>query len=234
MKEILGEEKFINIIDAGVSDYESIYGLQKALVHKRRAGLICDTLILAEHTPVFTIGRTGSRKNLLIDEDTLKEKRIGLFEVDRGGDITFHGPGQLLLYPIIDLTARGRDLHKYLRMLEEIIVDLLSRYNIVGSRIPGATGVWVDRDRKIASIGIGVSRWVTYHGLSININTPLYYFDMIRPCGLAWCRMTSLESILKRQIDMKQAKRHLIESYEKISSMDKKTALLHQESIRSR
>ncbi len=214
----------IDVIDVGIKDYRDVYNLQKELVRKRQLGLIGNTLVLAEHFPVFTIGRRGSRDNLLLTEDGLRRMGIELIEVDRGGDITFHGPGQLVLYPIVDLREKKRDIHLYIRRLEEVIIDFLSRYDIRGRRRPGATGVWIDENAKIGSIGIGISKWVTYHGLSINVNNPLYYFDMIWPCGLPSVKMASIGSILKMNVNIDEAKNHLIASYEKISAMDKEEA----------
>lgn len=213
MIELCRSQKVIDIIDAGFAEYREVYNLQKELVRKRKAGLIGDTLILAEHPPVFTIGRRGSAANLLVSEGCLKENSLELIRVDRGGDITFHGPGQLVLYPILDLLGWGGDIRLYIRRLEDVMIDFLSRYNISGIRISGDTGVWIDKDTKIGFIGIGVSRWVTYHGLSINVNTPLRYFDMIRPCGLRRCAVASVSSILKKDIDAADAKAHLIDSF---------------------
>ncbi len=203
----------IETIDLGVSAYEEAYKLQRDLVRRRQAGIIADTLIATEHLPVFTIGRRGSRENLLVDDRYLAEKSIRLIETDRGGDITFHGPGQLVLYPIIDIARLGRDIHLFIRRLEEVIIDFLGRYDIAGFRVKGASGVWVGKDAKIGSIGIGISKWVSYHGLSVNIDTPPDYFGMIRSCGLSGCRMVSISSLLKRDVDGSEAKRGLVESF---------------------
>ena len=233
MMNVKDSQRAIEIIDIGIAGYREAYNLQRELVQRRRFKEVCDTLILAEHPPVFTMGRTGSKKNLLVSEDCLKREGIDFVETDRGGDISFHGPGQLVLYPILDLREWKRDIHLYIRCLEKVLIDFLFCYNITGLLINGATGVWIDKDTKIASIGIGVSKWITYHGLSININTPLYYFDMINPCGLATCKMTSLSQVLKRYIRPDEAKKYLIDSfknlfekdiYEEISVLDKEEA----------
>ena len=156
----------INIVNIGLKDYQETYKIQKELVKKRHEGKIPDTLILVEHPPVFTIGRSGSRKNIHVSLGKLKEEGIKIYEIDRGGDITYHGPGQIVGYPIIDLRKYGRDIHLYLRTLEKVLIKLLQDFSIEAGRIKGMTGVWVN-DKKIASIGIGVSKWVTYHGFCL-------------------------------------------------------------------
>lgn len=213
MIEVCKKEKLFDIIDTGIADYKQVYDLQRECLRKRQLNEIPDTLILAQHPPVFTIGRRGSRKNLLVSEDLIKRQGIGLTEADRGGDITFHGPGQLVLYPILDLNNWEKDIHLHIRRLEQVIIDFLAHYNIHGIRIPGLTGVWLKENKKIASIGIGISKWVTYHGLSININTPLSYFDMIKPCGLEACKITSVASALGRAVDINEAKEILTKSF---------------------
>ncbi len=204
-----------NIIDAGNLSYRDVFELQKELASKRITGDIKDSIVLAEHPPVFTIGRKGSLRNMLVDEEAMRDKGLELIRVDRGGDITFHGPGQITLYPIMDLKALKKDLNLYIRTLENAVMDFLSSYGIIPICIPGATGVWMDKYTKIASIGITVKKWVTYHGLSVNINTPLSYFDMIKPCGLEYCKMVSLASVLGRLIDMDNAKERLIDAFTK-------------------
>lgn len=203
------------ILDLGLIDYEVAYLIQKELVRTRKLGLIDDSVILAEHTPVFTIGRTGKRENLLAGEEILKKEEIKVLDVDRGGDITFHGPGQLVIYPIIDLRPRGRDLHRYIRDLEELAIGLLKEYSIFGERLKGKTGVWVD-GKKIAFIGIAASDWITYHGLSVNVNADLKFFSMIRPCGLEGVKTTSLSEILGRDVMMDGAKERLLYHFDSI------------------
>lgn len=173
----------ITISNLGLKDYQQTYKIQKELVKQRTAGKIPDTLILVEHPPVFTIGRSGSRKNILIPLVKLKEEGIKVYEIDRGGDITYHGPGQIVGYPIIDLKKYGKDIHLYLRTLEDVLIRLLKDFNISSKRIQGMTGVWI-KDKKIASIGIGVSKWITYHGFCLNIDPNMKHFAMINPCGL--------------------------------------------------
>lgn len=193
------------ILDLGLIGYGKAYDIQKELVLKRKSGEIEDSLILLEHRSVFTIGRRGDLKNLLVDADILKKEGIEVARADRGGDITFHGPGQLVLYPIVDLKERVRDLHLFLRDLEELAINFLSEYGICPRRRTGKTGVWVGPD-KISSIGIAASNWVTYHGLSININVDLKYFSMIYACGIKDAGAVSVASILNRRIAMSEAK----------------------------
>ncbi|MDB4349856.1 lipoyl(octanoyl) transferase LipB [Omnitrophica bacterium] len=216
MIEICQSQEIVDIIDIGIAEYRKVYDLQKELVRKRWSGIIEDTLVVTEHLPVFTIGRTGSKDNLLINPGDLAESGIDLIETDRGGDITFHGPGQLVLYPILDLSGFERDIRAYIKKLEEVIIDFLSRYNIAGLSVKGARGVWIDKNTKIGSIGVGITKWISYHGLSVNVNTTLGYFNMIRPCGLKDCMATSISSVLKKEIEMTEAKRYLVESFKKI------------------
>ena len=158
---------------------------------------------------MFTIGRRGDISNLLVGQDSLSGRGIRLVRTDRGGDITFHGPGQIIAYPIIDLKNRGRDLHRFLRDLERAAIDLLDDYLVEAGRVAGRTGVWVD-GAKVASIGIGSSNWVTYHGLSINVSCDLGFFEMIQPCGIEGARATSIENILHRCVSMEDARGRLV------------------------
>jgi lipoate-protein ligase B len=197
------------ILDLGLVDYQKAYRTQKEFVSRRKVGEIEDSIIIAEHNPVFTIGRSGERDNLLVDESYLNDIGAEVVDVDRGGDITFHGPGQLVMYPILDLKDRDKDLHKYLRKLEDVCIAFLTNYSIKGERSEGRTGVWVD-GKKIASIGIAASDWVTYHGLAINIDPDLKFFSMIHPCGMPGIEVTSLKKILNRDIMMADAKEKLV------------------------
>lgn len=167
-------------------------------------------LILCEHEPVFTIGKSGKLDHLLVSEELLKSKGISFYHSNRGGDITYHGPGQVTGYPIFDLDHFERDVHLYVRKLEEVIIMLLAHYNVIGIRIEGKTGVWIDGpiQQKICAIGVHLSRWVTLHGFALNVNTNLSHFDFIVPCGIrdentAVC---SMQSILKRELDLNEIK----------------------------
>lgn len=203
------------IFDLGLIDYEECYKAQRETVARRKLGEIGDTLILAEHNNVFTVGRTGCKANLLVDEAYLRQQGIKVLDVDRGGDITFHGPGQLVVYPVIKLKEKWRDLHKYMRNLEDVAIKFLKRYSVRSGRKPGRTGVWVS-GRKVASIGIGVSNWVTYHGLSVNIKPDLEFFDMIYPCGLRDARVTSLSALCGKEISMEEAKDAILSDFDSV------------------
>jgi len=208
--------KNIDVKRLGSMDYQAALELQLDYLEKRINGEINDTLIFLQHTPTITIGRKGNKDNLLISEKILKQKKIKYYEVNRGGDITYHGPGQLVCYPIIDLKNHTKDVHKYLRTLEQIIIDVLLEFDIEARRIEGLTGVFV-KNSKIASIGVGIKRWVTFHGLSLNINTDLSYFDFIVPCGLNNNPVTSIKSWNKLQdeIDLSIVEDHLIKGFTK-------------------
>ena len=177
----------------GLTDYTEAWELQRRLAADRAAGdLADDVLLLLEHPRVITLGRSSSDSNVLVSADLLRQRGVEVHEVERGGDVTYHGPGQLVGYPIIDLTRHKQDLHWYLRQLEEVLIRGLSGFGVVGRRVEGYTGVWVD-DRKIASIGVHVTRWVTYHGFALNANTDLADFDLIVPCGIDAVQMTSIK-----------------------------------------
>jgi lipoate-protein ligase B len=198
------------VIDLGLIEYEEAYAIQRNFVSKRRLGLIEDSLIIAEHHPVFTIGRSGSRENLLMSTAELLGKGVSVLRVDRGGDITFHGPGQIVAYPIVDLKNRDRDLHLYMRDLEEAAINFLRRYSIKAGKIAGRTGVWVD-DAKIAFVGVAASDWVTYHGVSVNIDVDMRYFSMMHPCGIRGLAVTDLKEVLGRRVDIPPARKYLAE-----------------------
>ena len=173
----------INIRHLGRIDYAAAFELQQSLVDQRKRGLIGDQLLLLEHPHVITMGRNGHMSNLLAHEDLLARAGIAFHPTDRGGDVTYHGPGQLVGYPILDLREWKRDVGAYVRSLEQTIIDTLADFGIAAGRIPKLTGVWVD-DRKIAAIGVHISRWVTSHGFALNVHTDLSYFQYIVPCGL--------------------------------------------------
>ena len=171
------------VLDLGRLDYADALAAQQRLVAERKEGLTCDHLLLVEHPHVITLGRNGRMENLLASDDVLSRAGISFFPTDRGGDVTYHGPGQLVGYPILDLREWRRDVGAYVRALEQSIIDTLADYGITAGRIPGLTGVWVG-ERKIAAIGVHISRWVTSHGFALNVTTDLSYFQYIVPCGL--------------------------------------------------
>src|SRR5438093_7964527 len=168
--------------------------LQESLVEARAAGATGDWVLFPDHPPVLTVGRSPSQGNIRAEPELLKARGIELFEVARGGDVTWHGPGQLVGYLILDLTSRDRDLHKFLRGIEQVMIDCLAELDIAAGRSQGKTGVWVAGE-KIASIGVAVRRWVSYHGFALNVNPDLSDFDLIHPCGLRGVRMTSLAKL---------------------------------------
>jgi lipoyl(octanoyl) transferase len=164
-------------------DYGAALELQQRLVAQRKQGLIADQLLLLEHPHVITLGRNGHMENLLAGDDVLRRAGIAFYPTDRGGDVTYHGPGQLVGYPILDLREWSRDVGAYVRALEQAIIDTLADFGIAAGRIPKLTGVWVG-EQKIAAIGVHISRWVTSHGFALNVTTDLSYFQYIVPCGL--------------------------------------------------
>jgi len=167
----------------GRIDYATAFELQQQLIAERKQGHICDQLLLLEHPHVITLGRNGHEENLLASEEILKRAGIAFYPTDRGGDITYHGPGQLVGYPILDLREWKRDVTAYVRGIEQVLIDTLAEFEIAADRVPKLTGVWVE-GRKIAAIGVHISRWVTSHGFALNISTELSYFQYIVPCGL--------------------------------------------------
>lgn len=205
------------IIDLGLVGYEECYKQQRETVALRKLGEVEDSIILAEHHGVFTVGRSGRKSNLLVDEEQLKKSGIKVLDVDRGGDITFHGPGQLVAYPVVLLKDKWRDLHKFMRSLEDVAIRFLKRHSITAERQPGRTGVWAS-GRKIASVGIGVSGWVTYHGISVNIKPDLEFFDMIYPCGLKDARMASVKSLTGKDVSMDSAKEAILSDFDDVFS----------------
>jgi lipoyl(octanoyl) transferase len=169
--------------DLGRLDYEAALALQKELVERRKRGEIPDQFLLLEHPHVITLGRNARGEHLLAGPEILARAGIAVYATDRGGDVTYHGPGQIVGYPILDLRAWKRDVVAYVRSLEQVLIDALARFAIRAGRLEGCTGVWVE-DRKIAAIGVHISRWITSHGFALNVTTDLDYFRYIVPCGL--------------------------------------------------
>ena len=196
--------------DLGLIDYKRAYILQKECVDELLGGGF-QSLLLCEHPVVLTLGRLADEKNNLISEDELIKRGIKVHHIDRGGDITLHAPGQLVIYPILNLTDFGKDLRRYLHRLEQVAIDLLGDFDIVGSRVSGQTGVWTG-ERKIASIGIGVRKWISFHGLAINVNMDLDLFSMIKPCGLD-VEMTSISEIKKKTVHMQKVKERIVDHF---------------------
>jgi lipoate-protein ligase B len=178
-------------------------------------GRIRDTLILLSHPPVITLGRGGDPTHLRASPEELESRGVEYVETDRGGDITFHGPGQIVGYTVVDLDGRGRDLHRFLRQLEEVLVQAVGEFGIQAHRVEGLTGVWVG-DAKIAAMGIRVTRWITHHGFALNVSTDLSYFDLIVPCGIAGRRVTSMEEVLGHPVDRSRVRDALDRSFRRI------------------
>ena len=210
----LQEDIFQNTIATKIQNRTAPPELQRQTQHH---------LLLCEHPPVVTIGKNANINNLLIPEDG--SNGVEVFHINRGGDVTFHGPGQLVGYPILDLDRIYTDIGRYLRDLEECIIRVLGDYEIQGERLPGATGVWLEpenpfRARKICAMGIRCSRWVTMHGFAFNINTDLDYFNLIVPCGISDKAVTSLEKELGRQVDMQEIRDRFLHHFARIFNME--------------
>ena len=193
----------IHAVNLGLTEYKSTWDLQRRIFELRVAGKVSDVLLLNEHNHVYTLGKSSDNNHLLATETELKSNGAEVFHIDRGGDITYHGPGQLVVYPILDLNNYYLDIHRYLRDLEEVIIRTLSEFGIRSHRDEKFTGVWVGSD-KIAAIGVKVSRWVTMHGFALNVNTDLTYFDRIIPCGIFHKGVTSLHRLLGKPVPMNE------------------------------
>lgn len=204
-----GERRRIDVVRLGRTDYRACWALQRRLQERRTEGGIGDTLLLTEHEPVITLGTTANRAHLLAPRETLSQAGIDVVDVDRGGDVTFHGPGQIVGYLILDLQQHTPDLHVYLRQIEELIIGTLCLYDVDASRMPGYTGVWVG-DRKICAIGVNVRRWVTMHGFALNVNTDLSSFRHIIPCGISGYGVTSLAELRGGPVALHEVEDNLV------------------------
>jgi lipoyl(octanoyl) transferase len=207
----------------GRTDYGSCWDLQRRLVRLRCAGTIPDTLVLTEHNHVYTIGKSGDDNHLLAGEDELRERGIAVYHNDRGGDITYHGPGQLVGYPIIDLREHVPDLHRYLRDIEQLVINVLAAYGVAGTRVPAYTGVWVAGD-KICAIGIKTVQWVTMHGFALNVSTDLSYFGRIIPCGIFERGVTSLESVLGYKVPIDEVADRVVTEFGRVFGLGMENA----------
>lgn len=231
----------VEVIDAGTLPYKEAWDLQtrlhKQLVDNKRAGYPETPrhyFILCEHPPVFTLGKSGLADHLILNEQELADHEIEFYKINRGGDITFHGPGQLVGYPILDLDLVFTDVHRYVRSLEEVIIRVLKHYDIIGSRSNLYTGVWVDSAKaldessKICAIGVHLSRWVTMHGFAFNVNTNLDYFNHIIPCGINDPNKTvcSLSSLLEKDVDLQEIKALVTTEFGVVFDLDTRSAPL--------
>lgn len=200
------------VINCGVCEYQSLWDVQKKALDARVEQIIPDVLLITEHPHVYTLGKTADPNHLVASKDYLSDKKIDVVKIDRGGGITYHGPGQLVVYPIISLENFGRDITKYLRMLESSIIDMLKEFGIDARHDPDYTGVWV-AENKIASIGIKVRKWVTMHGAAINVSTNLSYFDGIIACGIFHKGMTSISQLLHSEVALTQVAESFVRSF---------------------
>lgn len=203
----------------GLVDYAAALELQRERVAQRKAGTIPDTLILIEHPHVYTLGRNAQKENVLVSEEFLASRGAQVFTTDRGGDVTYHGPGQLVGYPILDLTQHRRDISWYMRSLEDVLIRTARDYGIEAERSAGCTGVWVGND-KLTAMGVHLSRWVTSHGFAMNVNTDMRYFEWIVPCGLQCKGVTSLEKLLGHPVKMEEVTARVVEHFGKVFGLE--------------
>ncbi|MBF88194.1 MAG: octanoyltransferase [Candidatus Marinimicrobia bacterium] len=205
----------LKLLDLDCREYREVWSLQKKMVQSRYRSLIPDTLILVEHYPVYTFGKNSNDNHLLGSRDN----NIPIYHTERGGDVTFHGPGQLVGYPIIDLHNHQKSITWYMRSLEQVIINTLKLYKIIPQRRKGLTGVWVG-DEKIAAFGVRLSRWVSMHGFALNVNTDLKFYDGIIPCGIFEYDVTSMAQILGHEMDMTKLKKVLINEFIKLFNFE--------------
>jgi lipoyl(octanoyl) transferase len=212
------------VADLGFLPYADALALQREVARARISGAIAeDVLLLVEHPPVVTLGRSSKQQHLLASPALLSARGIELFEVERGGDVTFHGPGQLVGYPVVDLKRHKQDLHWYLRQVEEALIRGLAPFGIVGERSAGQTGVWT-QGRKLASIGVHARDWVTWHGFALNVTTDLSYFDLMVPCGIAEVQMTSVAQEMGADAALdslgERTRRHVADAFAEVFALD--------------
>ena len=200
-------------------DYGEAYHIQKRLWSQKVEGQAADALLLLEHPPTFTIGKSGKLENLLLSKEELNNEGMSLFFTDRGGDITYHGPGQLVVYPIIDLKNRGKDIHRYIHDLEEVVIRTLADLSIEARRDEKNVGVWVGNE-KIAAIGVSVRKWIAMHGLSLNVNPTLEHFSFINPCGILDRGITSVSKVLSRDVPMEVVVKRLVNHFSEVFDAD--------------
>ena len=211
--------KKIIYCDLGSINYKEAWDLQKSILDLRYKNGIDDVLLLLEHPHTYTLGKTAHRENLISNIEYLQKNKISVYDIDRGGDVTYHGPGQIVGYPIIDLNNWEKDTHKYLRALEEIIIKTCKDYGIDATRKSEHTGVWIE-DRKVAAIGIKVSRWITMHGFAFNVNTDLNLFNGIIPCGIEDKDVTSLKRELNRDVELEEVKSTILKYFIELFEYD--------------
>ena len=211
-------EQFL-CVDLGQRSFDEVLSIQRRVVASRQAGNLPDVLLFVEHPPTYTLGRGGCRDHLLVDEAELERLGACWVETDRGGDITFHGPGQLVGYPVVDLRLWKRDVHAYLRALEQVLIESLEQFEIKAVRDPGLTGVWHSKG-KLAAIGVRVARWVTSHGFALNIHTDLRYFTHIVPCGIFGRKVSSMEDVLRQSVAVNLVKDSVSLAFSRVFERD--------------
>jgi lipoyl(octanoyl) transferase len=201
----------------GMISYAEGLEIQKGLVEQRKAGQIPDQLLLLEHPPVITLGvkAKNDRSHIVASPELLAAEGVEVFETGRGGDVTYHGPGQLVGYPIIDLNPDRRDVHRYVRDLEEVMIRMAASFGVTAGRVPGLTGAWVG-DEKLAAIGVRIARWVTSHGFAFNVNTSLNHFDLIVPCGISDKGVTSLSKLIGSVVPMKDVEDAAVQAFKEV------------------
>lgn len=209
--------------DLGTTDFKETWDLQRKILERKKIAEFPDVVLTTVHDHVYTLGKSGEKEHLLMDEEVMKLKGVSYYEIDRGGDLTYHGPGQLVVYPIFNLHNYYLDTHRYLRDLEEAVILTLREFGIESHRDEEFTGVWVGEE-KICAIGIKVSKWITMHGLALNVNTDLSFFDSIIPCGIFHKGVTSMERILKTKSDVKDVKKVLLLNIFKIFEVNTTSA----------
>jgi lipoate-protein ligase B len=211
------------ISDQGLIPYAPAYELQRQLVAARKARVIPDALLLCEHPHVITLGRNGTRENLRVSGALLEQKNVEFHSSDRGGDITYHGPGQIVGYPILDLTEHRRDIGWYVAQLEEVMIGVTADFGLAAKRVCGRPGAWIDTpggEEKLGALGVHLSRWVTSHGFAYNVSTDLGYFDLIVPCGIAGKGVTSLERALGRSIAIDEVRDSLVAHFASVFGLE--------------
>jgi lipoyl(octanoyl) transferase len=213
----------LHLEQPGLVNYAAALELQHERVAQRKAGTIPDTLILLEHPHVYTLGRNAREENMLVSPEFLASRGAQVFATDRGGDVTYHGPGQLVGYPILDLTQHRRDISWYMRSIEEVLIRTARDFGIEAARSCGCTGVWVGND-KLAAMGVHLSRWVTSHGFALNVNADLRYFEWIVPCGLKNKGVTSMEKLLGHLVKMDEVNDYVVEHFAEVFGMEVRDA----------
>jgi lipoate-protein ligase B len=212
------KEKICWVVRLGFVPYALACNFQRRVVQARKEGVIPDALLLCEHSHVITLGRNGRREHLLASDHLLAQMNVEFHATDRGGDITYHGPGQVVGYPILDLAEHRRDVRWYVNQLEEVMIRATADFGVLGKRVEGHHGIWIGADRsapeeKLGALGVHLSRWVTSHGFAYNVSTDLHYFDLIVPCGIAGKRATSLERSLRTPVDSEEVRQKLISHF---------------------